>query len=34
MRVWRLFVVRVLVIVVSVAVLGTLEGLINGGGPR
>lgn len=33
MRVWQLFVVRVLVIVVAVAVLGTLEGLI-GGGPR
>lgn len=33
MKVWQLFVVRVAVIVGSVAVLGTLEGLI-GGGPR
>lgn len=32
-KVWQLFVVRCTVIVVSVAVLGTLEGLL-GGGPR
>lgn len=33
MKVWQLFVVRVLVVLVSVAVLGSLEGLL-GGGPR
>jgi hypothetical protein len=33
MKVWQLFVVRCVVILVSVAVLGTLEGL-TGGGPR
>jgi hypothetical protein len=33
MGVWRLFVIRCVVIVVSVAALGTLEGL-TGGGPR
>jgi len=32
MKVWQLFVVRCVVIVVSVAALGTIEGLI--GGPR
>lgn len=33
MKVWQLLIIRVVVILVAVAVLGTIEGLI-GGGPR